>query len=121
VEPGIRFGETADSDLVAMLGNLLDNALEAVRGCTGEKRKIVLRIYMEKEGRVCVVKLVNYFTEKPQRHKTGFTSSKIGKGLHGIGIRSVENTVKKYDGYLQCLVEEESFTAILVLPVPNSS
>lgn len=120
VEPGIQFGKTADSDLVAMFGNLLDNALEAVKGCTGDRRKIVLRIYMEKEGRVCVVKLVNYFAERPQRYKSGFISSKRGKGLHGIGVKSVENTVKKYDGYLQCLVEEESFTAILVLPVENN-
>jgi len=117
VEPGIRFGETADSDLVAMLGNLLDNALEAVKCCAGEKRKVVLRIFMEQEGRVCVVKLVNCFAQKPQQHKSGFVSSKKEKGMHGIGIKSVENTVKKYDGYLQCLVNEESFTVILVLPV----
>lgn len=117
VEPGIRFGDATDGDLVAMLGNLLDNALEAVKGCTGDKRKIVLRIYMEKEGRLCVVKLVNYFAEKPKRHKSGFISSKRDKGLHGIGIKSVENTVKKYNGYLQCLIDEEMFTAILVLPV----
>lgn len=119
VEPGIRLGKTADSDLVAMLGNLLDNALEAVKGCAGDKRKIVLRIYMEKEGRMCVVKLVNYFAEKPKRHKSGFVSSKREKGLHGIGIKSVENTVKRYDGYLECLIDEERFTAILVLPVLN--
>lgn len=119
VEPGIRFGEATDGDLVAMLGNLLDNALEAVKGCTGDKRKIVLRIYMEKEGRLCIVKLVNYFAEKPKRHKSGFISSKKDKGLHGIGVKSVENTVKKYGGYLQCLIDGEMFTAILVLPVPK--
>lgn len=117
VEPGIMFGETADSDLAAMLGNLLDNALEAVKGCAEDKRKIILRIYMEKEGRVSVIKLVNYFTEKPQQQKSGFISLKREKEMHGIGIKSVENTVKKYGGYLQCLVDEECFTAILVLPV----
>lgn len=119
VEAGIQFGETADSDLVAMLGNLLDNALEAVKHCTGEKRKIILRIFMEKEGRICVIKLVNYFTEKPLRQKNGFISSKRGNGLHGIGIKSVENTIKRYHGYLQCLVEDETFSAILILPVTN--
>lgn len=117
VEPGIRFGETTDSDLVAMLGNLLDNALEAVKYCTGEKRKVTVRIYMEKEGKVSVVKLVNYFAQRPHRQKSGFISLKRDRGMHGIGIKSVENTVKKYDGYLQCLIDEESFTAILILPV----
>lgn len=117
VEPGMRFGEAADSELVAMLGNLLDNALEAVKHCTGEKRKIVVRLYMEKEGRVCVVKIVNYFKEPPHLQKSGFISTKKEKGLHGIGIKSVEHTAQKYGGYLQCLVEEESFSAILILPV----
>lgn len=116
VEPGICFGKTADSDLAAMLGNLLDNALEAARDCEEDKRKIALRIYMEKDGRVCVVKVVNHFAQRPQRHKSGFISSKKEKGLHGIGVKSVENTVKKYGGFLQCLIEEENFTAILVLP-----
>ena len=117
VEPGIQFGKVADSDLVAMLGNLLDNALEAVKLCTGEKRRIVLRIFMEKEGKVCVVKSVNYFAEKPLVHKNVFISTKREKGLHGIGIKSVENTAQKYGGYLQCLIEKECFSAILVLPI----
>ena len=98
VEPGIQFGKVADSELVAMLGNLLDNALEAVKHCTGEKRKVVLRIYLEKEGRVCVVKVVNYFAEKPRLHKSGFISSKRENGLHGIGIKSVARTAKNMRG-----------------------
>lgn len=117
VEPGIQFGEVGDIELVTMLGNLLDNALEAVKHCSGEKRKIILRIYMENEGRVCVIKIENYFIEKPHLHRNGFISSKREKGLHGIGIRSVENAAKKYGGYLQCLIKEDCFLALLILPV----
>lgn len=117
VEPGIQFGWVTDGDLVVMLGNLLDNALGAAKLCEEEKRRIVLRIFKEKDGRVCVVKLVNYFVKKPVFYKAGFISTKREKGLHGIGIKSVENTIKKYGGYLQCLVEKESFSAILVLPL----
>lgn len=117
VEPGIQFGTVSNSDLVVMFGNLLDNALGAAKLCDGEKRKVVLRIYMEKEGRVCVVKLVNHFARKPILHESGFVSTKREKGLHGIGIKSVENTVRKYGGYLQCLVEEECFTSILIIPL----
>lgn len=117
VEPGIQFGEVTNGDLVVMLGNLLDNALGAAKLCEKEKRRIILRIFKEKDGRVCVVKLVNYFVKKPVRHKTGFISTKREKGRHGIGIKSVENVIKKYEGYLQCLVEEECFSAILIIPL----
>lgn len=122
VEPGVCFGKTADSDLVAMLGNLLDNAIEAAQHCIGEKRKVILRIFMEKEGHVCVMKLINCFaeTQKPLRYKSGFLTYKNEKGLHGIGVKSVKKTAEKYGGYLQCLIEEESFTAILILPVQKS-
>ena len=117
VEPGSCFGEVSSSDWVVMLGNLLDNAFEAGKQCEGEKRKITMRIFMEKDGKVCVVKLVNYFVKKPRRYKSGFISSKKEKELHGIGVKSVENTIEKYNGYLQCMVEDEIFTAILILPV----
>ena len=72
---------------------------------------------MEKDGNVCVVKLKNHFVRKPRRHKSAFISTKKEKGLHGIGIKSVENTIEKYNGYLQSLVEDETFTSILILPV----
>lgn len=115
VEPGIQLTHIADGDLVAMLGNLLDNALEAAKQCKEEKRKISLWIYMEKEGKVCVVKLINYYVQQPILHKYGFVSTKKACGVHGIGIRSVENTAEKYNGYLQCAYENEKFQTILIL------
>lgn len=117
VEPGSQFGEVSSSDWVVMLGNLLDNAFEAGNKCEKEKRKITLRIFMEKDGKVCVVKIKNYFVGKPKRHKSAFISTKNEKGLHGIGLKSVENTIEKYNGYLQCLVDDDTFTSILILPV----
>lgn len=72
---------------------------------------------MEKDGNICVVKITNYFTTKPRRNKSGFITNKREKELHGIGIKSVERTIEKYQGYLQCLVEEETFTAVLILPI----
>lgn len=117
IEPGVQFGQTADGDLVAMLGNLLDNAVESAEKCAEGNRSVNLRIYMEKDGKVCVIKIANHFTQKPIPHKSGFKSLKKGKGLHGYGIKSVENIAEKYNGYLQCLVEDQLFTAILILSV----
>ena len=116
VEPILKLGHIADGDLVSMLGNLLDNALEAAMQCEDEKRKIYLWIYMENGGRVCVVKLVNFFSNPLERSHSGFLTTKKNKQMHGIGIKSVESTAKKYMGYLECLIEGEKFTSILVLP-----
>ena len=117
VEPGVKFGNVTNSDWVAMLGNLLDNAFDAARQCKEEKRKVVLRIYMERQGRMCVVKVINYFAKKPLLKKDGFISTKKVKGIHGIGVKSVENTIEKYGGYLQCMMEGEVFLSILAVPI----
>lgn len=119
VEPVPSLDGITDGDLVSMVGNLLDNALEAAGKCEGEKRKISLRIFMEKEGRVCVMKLVNYFVTPPIMKKSAFISTKKNREMHGIGIKSVEKTAKKYGGYLQCLVEGDKFSSILILPVKS--
>lgn len=116
IEPHISFGMIADSDLVAMLGNLLDNAMEAAQKCIGENRRITLRIFMVQEGRICVVKLQNHFIVKPVKYKHHYISSKRENSLHGIGIKSVEHTAQKYNGYLECLIEGDCFSAILILP-----
>lgn len=117
VEPVIGLGGIADGDLAVMLGNLFDNAIEAAEHCEREKKKISVRIYMEKEGRVCVVKIVNYYAYPRVRKNTGFISTKKNRELHGIGIKSVKSTAKKYNGYLQCMLEEEKFSSVLILPI----
>lgn len=120
VEPMLKLEGIGDCDLVAMVGNLMDNALEAAVKCEGEKRKVSVKIFMEREGKVCVMKLANYFVTPPIKRKTGFISTKKGREIHGIGIKSVEKTAKKYGGYLQCLTEKDKFSAILFLSTKNS-
>lgn len=117
VEQGSCFGQVSDGDLVAMLGNLLDNAITAAEKCPEGSRELVVRVYMENRGRICVIKLTNSYVEKPVKGRGGFVSTKREEGLHGIGIKSVENMAEKYGGYLECLPEDSGFTAILILPV----
>lgn len=120
VEQGCSFGQITDGDLVVMLGNLLDNAIRASEGCIKEKREIVIRIFMENQGRVCVIKIVNFYTGKIVKNKGGFVSTKRDGGIHGIGVNSVENTAERYGGYLESIAENNEFTSILVLPIEIS-
>lgn len=117
VEPGVKLNAITDSDLVAMLANLLDNAIRAVSQCRVEEREIITRIYMEQKGRICVIKMENPFEEEIIQGKKGFISTKKEEGIHGIGIKSIGNMAEKYNGYLECFAEQKKFTAILILPV----
>lgn len=115
VEPGTHMGRVNDADMITMLGNLLDNAICA-SGQGQEEHVVKVRIFMQNEGSFCVVKITNNFEGEIIRSENGFVSTKKEKGIHGIGIQSVKNTAEKYNGYLECFVEAEIFTAILVLP-----
>lgn len=114
VEPGIALTGISDADMITMLSNLLDNALRAVKNA--DDKLIIVRIYSENEGCFHIIKIDNHFTGPIINTDSGFISTKEEKGIHGIGIKSVENTAEKYGGYLECFVEDKLFTAVLVLP-----
>lgn len=115
VEPGVTFTGVSDADIITMLSNLLDNALCAAK--EADNKKIDVRIYTENEGCFCFVKIKNYFSGIVRPMETGFITTKKERGIHGVGLKSVESISGKYGGYLECFVEDDLFTAILVLSV----
>lgn len=114
VEPGINFGHVTDSDLITILGNLLDNAIRAAANCEHNK-SVKIRIYMQNGDNICVIKIINLFTGKLRRNEEGFLTTKNESGIHGIGLKSVESTAKKYNGYLNCFIEDKVFQAVVLL------
>lgn len=114
VEPGVNLGHVTDSDLVTILGNLLDNAIRAAANCE-ENKNVKVRIFMQNGGSFCVIKIINMFTGKLCRNDEGFLTTKEESGIHGIGLKSVESTAKKYDGYLNCFIEDKEFQAVVLL------
>lgn len=116
VEPGVHLGKVTDLDLVTMLQNLLDNAVTASEKCEKERR-IEVRIFMQNEGNFCVIKIVNTFIENIMQNGRIFLTTKKEEGIHGVGIRSVEKTAEKYNGYLKCTHKDKLFTAILLICV----
>lgn len=116
VEPGCQLSHIQDVDLITMLGNLLDNAFLAATD-KGMGSLVVLRIFMQKDGKLCVLKVANDFSGKLKEIKGKLASTKKEKGIHGIGLSSVSKMAEQYDGYLEHYVEEDVFNAVIVLPV----
>jgi hypothetical protein len=94
---GSRLDFITESDICSIFGNILDNAIEAVQQVTdSEKRLIHLRVSVQRS--FIVIQCENYFTGKlsiengiPQTHKEN-------REYHGYGIKSIQYTVKKYNG-----------------------
>lgn len=84
-------GTILDLDLANILGNLLDNAIEA----SMEEQDPYIDVIIRQEKSFMLIKVTNkYCGELPGNMR----SSKKNKIFHGIGIESVKSTVEKYHG-----------------------
>lgn len=99
----------SELDLCVILGNLLDNAMEACMELPPERR--LIRIYMEMKGNYLYLALTNTASG---RKKQNFRSTK-GEG-HGFGIARADAIVKKYGGYIKRASEDEAFSTEVLLP-----
>ena len=115
VEPNIQFDAISDGDLIIMMGNLLDNALEAVSKLEKESAYIKVRIYRENQGKIAIVKIENPFKNPIKYNKSGKILTNKIEGLHGYGLKSANATAKKYGGFLQCSHDKQVFTSVLIL------
>lgn len=83
-----------DIDLVAVIGNLMDNALTAAEQSTC--RSISLETTIRNGYNVVVI--TNSCDVAPNTHGGRLVTAKEDKKLHGYGLKSVSKTLKKYNG-----------------------
>lgn len=99
----------SELDLCIIIGNLLDNAIDACMELPPEQR--LIRIYMEMKGNYLYLALTN---TAGGTKKKNFSSTK-GEG-HGFGIARIDAIVKKYGGYVTRASEDEAFSTEVLLP-----
>lgn len=99
----------SELDLCIVIGNLMDNAMEACMELPAEKR--LIRLYMEMKGNYLYLALTN---TAGGGKKKSFKTTK-GSG-HGLGISRIDAIVKKYGGYVTRASEDEAFSTEVLLP-----
>ncbi len=99
----------SEVDLCIVIGNLLDNAMDACVELPVEER--LIRIYMEMKGNYLYLSLLNTAGGKK---KSSFTTTK-GEG-HGLGLSRIDAIVKKYGGYVKRASEDNAFSTEVLLP-----
>lgn len=100
-------------DLCVILGNALDNSLEACDKCEIGRRFIHVRS--------CTVK--SYFLLEIKNSMatadwaTPFRSAKQDTELHGMGLEHIRSVTKKYHGTVDISIEKGQFCLSLMLPL----
>lgn len=92
-----NIGGISDLDLNIILGNLLDNAIEACNKEIVDEKEINLSIY--KKASYLVIAVYNTFTGNLD-NLYHMQTTKKNKEEHGFGLESVKDCLKKYNGTL---------------------
>lgn len=103
----------SDVHLCAIIGNLLDNAIEACEKVSVEKRFIRVYIGLFKEQ--LYISVTNSTEETRRKKLNELITSK--KGEHGLGLRRVDKTVAQYDGFVNRKNEPGVFATEVMLPL----
>ena len=101
-------------DLCAILGNLLDNAIEAARQVPDPSRRTVA-LTIRRIHQMLVIKVENSFSSVPVQENGELKTTKTEGGLHGWGLKSAQTAAEKYDGMVQAGVSGEVFRAVATL------
>lgn len=98
-------------DLCVVLGNILDNAVEASKKVrVAEDRYIVVSIHSTASA--LVIQIMNH-TAQPA---TDLKSDKTDSEFHGFGLTNISRICSKYGGHMTIEQEQGSFNNMVVLP-----
>lgn len=105
-------------DLYAILGNVMDNAIEAVEKLEeAEKRQIDVLIYRQQN--FLVMNIINPMVEQLTYQEGLPVTTKKDQRFHGFGLLSVRHILKKYDGFLNVSEEDGCFSLKMLIPIPE--
>lgn len=107
----------SDEDIVTILSNLLNNAIEACIQCKN-KREIKLKFIKEDETAIISVK--NTYENNLVHDGGKLLSTKINNSEeHGIGIANIIETIEKYGGSYVIQEREKEFFFSTIIPCPK--
>lgn len=106
------------ADLCVVLGNSLDNAVEACAKIPENKEKII-KIEAKKNRELLLIQMKNPIHSKVNINNNTIKTTKENAEVHGIGFYSINNIVKKYDGFYEITSDDTHFTLKMGFMIKN--
>lgn len=104
----------ADDDLVVLLSNLLNNAVEA---SSKSKEKTIKMKFVIDDNQV-VLSIKNSIAELPEQKDGTFITTKTGEpSEHGIGLKNVVEVINKYNGSYVIDFNDTVFSVSMIIPL----
>ena len=102
-------------DMCALMANLLDNSIEACEKIETDNSWIDLKIIKRKD--MVLIQLCNSIQQEKIKKGNFFVTEKKNTQLHGWGMKSIENVVKKYEGIKSYHIEDNRIECFITLPI----
>lgn len=100
-------------DIGVILGNALDNAMEACRKLKEKEPEAItfIRLSSFRKDNLLIFKIENSFdgTLKRKRQAGLPETNKADKKVHGIGLANIKNTAEKYQGTMDYKIDGKVF------------
>ena len=100
-----------ECEVVALFGNLFDNAIEACSKIQDDSKWI--RVVIRRVQEMTFIKISNANKEQPLLDEYKFVSIKKEKRMHGLGMTSMKMIVEKYEGNIEVDYDSENFTVMI--------
>lgn len=104
-----------DIDLCVVIGNLIDNAVEACNKMTGEEGEKFIRLYIGVLKQQLYISVTNATNELVRKIDEDYITTK--RGNHGHGLKRINIIVEKYEGYINRKNEPGVFVTEIMLPL----
>ncbi|MBR6517465.1 MAG: GHKL domain-containing protein [Bacilli bacterium] len=99
-------------DCCVLLGNLIDNAIEACENVDGDK---YIRLYIGLYKKQLYISITNATNEIVRKFDEEYITTK--RGNHGHGLKRINKVVEKYNGYINRKNEPGVFVTEIMLPM----
>lgn len=106
-------------DIGIILGNALDNAIEACRKLKGKEpdAETFIRLSSFRKGKMIFIEIANSFDGNVIRKRQAEfpVTDKADKEAHGIGLSNIKNAAGKYHGAVDWSVNNKVFTLSVMM------
>ena len=100
-------------DLTTILGNLLDNALEAAQAAPDGLR--FLNLTIRRINAMLIIKVENGYGHDLKREDGKLLTTKSDRAFHGWGLKSVQTAADRYDGTISTDDKDGIFQSVVTL------
>lgn len=101
-------------DLCAVLGNQVENALDACKKIPNSQHRFI-QVSIRQNKNFVVIQVTNSASRNPFTTDGKLITDKENPEFHGLGLKSIQDTVDKYNGYLTNSYENHRFQSEALL------